>query len=155
MTDVTDTSDITDVTDRTEGSEGSVGAEDELPHRNRRYRHRYRLRQHRSLWVRRPSLMVLAAALPATLLLIWNASDWSRPVDRHEAPRMTSPSEIRRLAPPAKHGIAGVFGPPLPQEGQSEGFGPERSPLPYLVIWLPILLVLELIRREVRRRIIP
>jgi hypothetical protein len=102
--------------------------------------------------------MVFAAAIPATLLIFCLDAGGTRTDTARDAQApasaMPSPYEIQRLRPKEQHGVAGVFGPPLDQEGFQAGFGPERSPLPYLVVWVPTLLLLELLRREIRKRMV-
>jgi hypothetical protein len=144
--DMTQMPDSADVEEREERGTETHGQGEQ-----HRYRRRYSIRRHRSVWQRWPALMLLVVSLPAALFLFWLSAYEDGPHGRQEALTVeTSPTVVRGAQSGAgvRHGVAALFAPPPAQQQLPDGFGPARSPWPYLVVWLPILLVLEFVRRE-------
>jgi hypothetical protein len=144
--------DMTQMPDSADVEEGEERAAEKHDQGGRhRYRRRYRMRRHRSIWQRQPALMLLVVSLPSAFILVWLSAYKDGPHGLQEAPSVgTSPTVVRGAQSGAgvRPRIAEIFAPPLVQQDLPDGFGPARSPLPYLVVWLPILLVLEFVRRE-------
>jgi hypothetical protein len=133
----------------TEGTEQSKGSGGEVV--RKRYRHRRRHRRgRRRLYQRlRKGTLLIAAALLMALYCTWNDAGWTALEGVQEARSVTPLCRSHDTGIDPGRGDETVFGPSTGEAPLPDGFGPTPSPLPYLVLGLPVLWCLEMLRRKV------